>query len=70
MTSDLGTTHRVRRSPPAIEEVQRGGGGRRRYGGVMEPEEIPLEYRGWWRIVETSQWESKYLDLVVRRCSL
>ena len=32
--------------------------------GVMEPEAIPVEYRGWWRIVETSQWESKYLDLV------
>jgi hypothetical protein len=24
--------------------------------------EIPQEYRGWWRIVETSQWVNKYLD--------
>jgi hypothetical protein len=25
-------------------------------------ETIPLEYRGWWRITETSQWSSKFLD--------
>ena len=30
----------------------------------MESEEIPTEYRGWWRIVETSQWVSKYLDVL------
>ena len=24
--------------------------------------EIPREYQGWWRIVETSQWVNKYLD--------
>lgn len=24
--------------------------------------EIPSEYRGWWRIVETSQWENDFLD--------
>lgn len=24
--------------------------------------EIPTEYRGWWRIVETSEWSSKFLD--------
>jgi len=24
--------------------------------------EIPQEYRGWWRIVETSQWVNRYLD--------
>ena len=23
---------------------------------------IPPEYRGWWRITETSQWSSKFLD--------
>jgi hypothetical protein len=26
--------------------------------------EIPAEYEGWWRITETSQWASKYLDLL------
>jgi hypothetical protein len=29
---------------------------------VTEGEKIPPEYRGWWRITETSQWSSKYLD--------
>ncbi len=24
--------------------------------------EIPYEYRGWWRIVETSQWDERHLD--------
>jgi hypothetical protein len=24
--------------------------------------EIPHEYRGWWRIVETSQWNDRHLD--------
>ena len=26
------------------------------------PDPIPSEYRGWWRIIETSQWSSKFLD--------
>ena len=25
---------------------------------------IPSEYYGWWRIIETSQWDNKYLDIV------
>ena len=25
---------------------------------------IPPEYRGWWRIVDTSQWVNDYLDLL------
>jgi hypothetical protein len=25
---------------------------------------IPDEYRGWWRIVETSQWDDDHLDLL------
>ncbi len=25
-------------------------------------ESFPSEYRGWWRIIETSQWSSKFLD--------
>jgi hypothetical protein len=25
---------------------------------------IPSEYRGWWRIVDTSQWVNDYLDLL------
>jgi len=28
------------------------------------PQVIPSEYRGWWRIVETSQWVSDRLDLL------
>jgi len=28
------------------------------------PEPIPSEYRGWWRIVETSQWVNDGLDLL------
>ena len=24
--------------------------------------EIPKEYRGWWRIIDTSQWHEKFLD--------
>ena len=27
----------------------------------MNPE-IPEQFRGWWRIVETSQWASKFID--------
>lgn len=30
----------------------------------MSDGEIPSEYRGWWRIVETSQWGSDDLDIV------
>jgi hypothetical protein len=28
----------------------------------MDLDDIPADYRGWWRITETSQWSSKYLD--------
>lgn len=28
----------------------------------MEQEEIPSEYRGWWRIIEGSRWTSKELN--------
>ena len=28
----------------------------------MSDAEIPHEYRGWWRIVETSQWNDRHLD--------
>lgn len=31
---------------------------------LMSHEPIPSEYRGWWRIVETSQWGSEKLDLL------
>ena len=30
----------------------------------MSEGEIPREYRGWWRIVETSQWGSDDLDIL------
>ena len=30
----------------------------------MHDNEIPSEYSGWWRIVETSQWGSDNLDLL------
>ena len=26
--------------------------------------EIPAEYRGWWRIVDTDTWANKYLDIL------
>ena len=29
---------------------------------MTPPNPIPSEYRGWWRIIETSQWSSKFLD--------
>jgi len=29
----------------------------------MSNEEIPVEYDGWWRIIETSQWDSTMLDI-------
>lgn len=28
----------------------------------MDLDSIPPEYHGWWRITETSQWSSKFLD--------
>jgi hypothetical protein len=28
----------------------------------MRRMEIPSEFRGWWRIVETSQWDDQFLD--------
>jgi hypothetical protein len=28
----------------------------------MDLDAIPSEYRGWWRITETSQWSSEFLD--------
>ena len=28
----------------------------------MAEGEIPREYHGWWRILETSQWSNKYID--------
>lgn len=31
-------------------------------GSVAQMSEIPREYRGWWRIVETSQWVNDGLD--------
>lgn len=30
----------------------------------MPSVEIPSEYRGWWRIVETSQWDDDDLDIL------
>jgi hypothetical protein len=30
----------------------------------MEHGDIPDEYRGWWRIIETSQWGNEDLDIV------
>jgi len=30
----------------------------------MSDEEIPREYCGWWRIIETSQWGSDDIDIV------
>jgi len=33
-------------------------------GGTVAPmPEIPTEYRGWWRIVETSQWVNDDIDI-------
>jgi hypothetical protein len=55
----------------AGERVERrlatcGGGGdldrARCYGRLVMPE-IPHEYRGWWRIIETSQWVSDDIDI-------
>ena len=28
----------------------------------MDLDDIPADYRGWWRITETSQWSSRFLD--------
>jgi hypothetical protein len=30
----------------------------------MEHEPIPSEYQGWWRIIDTSQWGNRDLDLI------
>ncbi len=30
----------------------------------MTDKDIPQEYFGWWRIIETSQWANKYLDRI------
>jgi hypothetical protein len=30
----------------------------------MSHSEIPYEYEGWWRIVETSQWDDSSLDIL------
>ncbi len=30
----------------------------------MTHDPIPSEYRGWWRIIETSQWVNKELDIL------
>ena len=30
----------------------------------MAPRSIPPEYRGWWRIIETSQWVDDELDII------
>ena len=42
-------------SEPAVRSVSSGG---------YPQEPIPSEYRGWWRIIETSQWVSKGLDIL------
>ena len=36
----------------------------RRFGQRMEQEQIPSEYRGWWRIIETSQWGSEKIGIL------
>jgi hypothetical protein len=30
----------------------------------MELEDIPIEYRGWWRITETTTWSARDLDAI------
>ena len=30
----------------------------------MTDKEITHEYYGWWRIIETSQWDSDYIDII------
>jgi hypothetical protein len=30
----------------------------------MTDKDIPFEYYGWWRIIETSQWNNDYIDIV------
>ena len=32
----------------------------------MTDSEIPFEYCGWWRIIETSQWDSEDIDIIGR----
>ncbi len=31
---------------------------------MISDEEIPQEYYGWWRIVETSQWDNNDIDII------
>ncbi len=33
-------------------------------GPVMPDDDIPMEYRGWWRITETSTWGSRRIDVL------
>jgi hypothetical protein len=30
----------------------------------MKDRDIPFEYYGWWRIIETSQWDNDYIDSI------
>ena len=30
----------------------------------MSDEDIPIEYYGWWRIIETSQWDDDHIDMI------
>jgi len=30
----------------------------------MTDEDIPYEYYGWWRIIETSQWDHNHIDMI------
>jgi hypothetical protein len=30
----------------------------------MTDKDIPFEYYGWWRVIETSQWNNDYIDIV------
>jgi len=30
----------------------------------MTDKDIPPEYYGWWRIIETSQWDSDHIDMI------
>jgi hypothetical protein len=30
----------------------------------MTDQDIPHEYYGWWRIIETSQWDSDHIDMI------
>ena len=30
----------------------------------MTDRDIPFEYYGWWRILETSQWDNDHIDII------